>query len=547
MAVRIPARKSPAKLPEITVKNPGKGLNNLVSDTLIQDTEASDLNNIMFVESGCINKSSGIQSVGTGLSNNPKGLGVFYTTAGNKYLLTVDGTSLKYLNGSTWTTISGVSFTSGKEVTFTQCSDNLYIWNGQEAGAQLDSSLTLTRPNTTISGSFSIWYLGFQIASGVTTQPNRLYISDLTTNPGDFTNTNPTGTGTYSVYDGTTHPGSSAPYAGSGAKYIDVNVGDGDKITGLAKFQNAVIIFKERSIYSMTLDVTSGAPTISQISQATGAVSHKSIDNVENDVFYLSRKGYYVLGNEPNYYNTIRSNELSNRINPIIQTLNTARLSRVASIFSNFKFYSSFATGGNSYNNQCVVYDRRYLAWSKVDYYTANSWSEYIDSSGNTHLYFADDNSAKVYEVVEGNYSKNGTAIDSYWISKSFDANNFDEYKRWLDVTILFRQISGSVTVTFYADNDQVVKSTSISADTDYTGSIGTTLMGSPIFGGTGTSSSTNTTNNVPYRFKVNSKSRTLKIKISNNSDNQNFVVLGFVISFVPYNRQSWPSSLKVQ
>ena len=98
MAVKIPARKSPAKLPEITVKNPGKGLNNLVSDTLIQDTEASDLNNIMFVESGCINKSYGIQSVGTGLSNNPKGLGVFYTTAGNKYLLTVDGTSLKYLN-----------------------------------------------------------------------------------------------------------------------------------------------------------------------------------------------------------------------------------------------------------------------------------------------------------------------------------------------------------------------------------------------------------------------------------------------------------------
>jgi len=546
MAVKIPARKSPAKLPEITVKNPGKGLNNLVSDTFIQDTEASDLNNIMFVESGCINKSYGIQSVGTGLSNNPKGLGVFYTTAGNKYLLTVDGTSLKYLNGSTWTTISGVAFTSAKEVNFTQCDNNLYIWNGTEAGAQLDSSLTLTRPNTTISGSFSIWYQGFQIASGVSSQPNRIYISDNTTNPGDFTNTNPTGTGLYSVYDGTTHPGSSAPYAGSGANYIDINKGDGDKITGLAKFQGVVIIFKERSVYQMSLS-SSGVPTITQITQATGAVSHKSIDNVENDVFYLSRKGYYVLGNEPNYYNAVRSNELSNRINPIIQTINTAQITKAASIFSNFKFYGSFATGGNSYNNQTLIYDRRYLAWSKADYYTANSWTEYIDTNGATHLYFADDNSAKVYEIVEGNYSKNGTAIDSYWISKSFDADNFDEYKRWLDVTILFRQISGSVTVTFYADNDQVVKSTSISADTDYTGSIGTTLMGSPIFGGTGTASSTSTTNNVPYRFKVNTKSRTIKIKISNSSDNQNFVVLGFVISFVPYNRQSWPSSLKIQ
>jgi hypothetical protein len=545
MAVRIPRRRTPARLPEITVKNPGKGLNNLVSDTLINDAEASDLNNISFVESGCIAKSAGIQSVGTGLSNNPKGMGVFYTVAGNKYLLTVDGTSLKYLNGSTWTAISGASFTANKEVNFTQCDNNLYIWNGQEAGAQLDSSLALTRPTTTISASFSIWYQGFQIASGVATQPNRIYVSDNTTNPGDFTNTNPTGTGLYSVYDGTTHPGATT-FAGSGANYIDINKGDGDKITGLAKYQGVVIIFKERSVYQLSLSAT-GVPTITQVTQATGAVSHKSIDNVENDVFYLSRKGYYVLGNEPNYLNTIRSNELSNRVNPIIQTINPAQAQNAASIFSEFKFYSSFATGGNDYNNQTLIYDRRYLAWSKVDYMTANAWTEFIDTSGNRHLYFADDNSAKVYEVIEGNYSKDGTAINSYWISKSFDANQFDEYKRWLDVTILFRQISGSVTVTFYADNDQVVKSTSISSDTDFSGSIGTTLMGSPIFGGTGTASSTSTTNNVPYRFKVNTKSRTLKIKISNNSDNQNFIVLGFVIAYVPYNRQSWPSSLKIQ
>ena len=545
MAVKIPRRRTPARLPEITVKNPGKGLNNLVSDTLINDAEASDLNNISFVESGCIAKSAGIQSVGTGLTNNPKGLGTFYTVAGNKYLLTVDGTSLKYLNGSTWTAISGASFTSGKEVNFTQCDNNLYIWNGQEAGAQLDSSLTLTRPTTTITASFAIRYQGFQIASGVGTQPNRLYISDNTTNPGDFTNTNPTGSGLYSVYDGTTHPGATT-FAGSGANYIDVNKGDGDKITGLAKYQGVVIIFKERSIYQLEL-TSVGVPSIKQITQATGAVSHKSVDNVENDVFYLSRKGYYVLGNEPNFLNTIRSNELSNRINPIIQTINPAQAQNAASIFSDFKLYTSFATGGNSYNNQTLIYDRRYLAWSKVDYMDANSWTEFIDTTGQKHLYFADDNQNKVYEVVEGNYSADGTPINSYWISKSFDANNFDEYKRWLDVTILFRQISGSVTVTFYADNDQVVKSTSISSDTDFTGSIGTTLMGSPIFGGTGTASSTSTTNNVPYRFKVNTKSRTLKIKISNNNDNQNFIVLGFVIAYVPYNRQSWPSSLKIQ
>ena len=138
MAVRIPARRSPSQLPEITVKNPGKGLNTLVSDTLINDAEASDLNNVQFVESGCVSKSSGIQSVGTGLSNKPYGLGVYYPNNGTRRLLTVDGTELKYLNGSVWTAISGAAFTADKEVTFTQCKDTLYIWNGSQAACSLD-------------------------------------------------------------------------------------------------------------------------------------------------------------------------------------------------------------------------------------------------------------------------------------------------------------------------------------------------------------------------------------------------------------------------
>lgn len=137
--------------------------------------------------------------------------------------------------------------------------------------------------------------------------------------------------------------------------------------------------------------------------------------------------------------------------------------------------------------------------------------------------------------------------MTSQWTSKAFDADNFDYYKRWLDVTILFRQISGTVSVTFYADNNAEVKATSVSSNTDTSGSMGTVVMGSPIFGGTGTASSTSATNNVPYRFKINTKSRTLKIKISNSNNNENFIVLGFVIAYVPYSRQSWPSTLKIQ
>lgn len=297
--ITIPAKKGPKTIPDIRVLNPGRGLNNLVSDSLIQDTEASDLNNIQFIESGCVTKSYGYTAIGSGLSNAPKGIASFYTNS-SRYVVTMDGTSLKYLNGSTWTAIAGVAFTAEQPVNFVQCKEKLYIWNNAQAGAVLDSSLTLSALTTAPTASFGIYYNGYQIVSGVTTKPNRVYISDNSsaTDRGDFTNA----TGELSTSGGV--PGATV-FAGTGAQYIDIADGDGDKVTGFAKFQSVLVIFKERTTWQLSMD-SSGLPTVSQISGSSGCVSHKSIDNVENDVFYLSRNGYYVLGNEPNYYNVDR-------------------------------------------------------------------------------------------------------------------------------------------------------------------------------------------------------------------------------------------------
>lgn len=541
--VTIPQKRGTRKLPETRVINPGRGLNTLISDNLIKDEEASALNNVVFVESGAFTKGPGLVSVGTGLATGPKGLAAF-SPGTSKYLVTVDGTSLKYLNAGTWTAISGASFTSGKEVNYVQAKDTLYIWDGDQAGCSLSSSLTLARLTTAPRASFGIYYNGYQVISGVDTKPNRIYISDLNTDPGDFTNTNPTGTGAYSVYDGTTHPGATV-FTGSGANYIDVNDGDGDKVTGFAKYTSVLIIFKERSIYQMTIS-SAGVPTITQITGSSGCVSHKSIDNVENDLFYLSRRGYYVLGNEPNYLNSIRSNELSSRINPIIQTISSANLSKVASIFSDFRFYSSLSSGGATTNNKTLVYDRRYLAWSQLDYIKANAFCEYIDTSGVKHLYMAADNEAKVYEVSDSTYSANGVAINASWTSKAFDAGKFDIYKRWIDLTTLFRQISGTVTITIYSDDGSIVKTSSIGSSSSASGAIGSVRFGASQFGGSGLVSSGVSTNNIPYRIKVNKKSRIIKVKFECSGLNDTFTVLAFVFAFTPYSHYNFASDLKI-
>lgn len=526
------------------VQNPGKGLNNLISDSLINDTEASDLQNIQFVESGAVSKRYGHTSVGTGLSNNPKGLGSLITTS-VRQLLTVDGTALKYLNGTTWTSISGATFTTAKNTTFVQAGGFIFIHNGTDAASKYDGS-TLSRPTTTVSSSFGIYYKDRHLCAGVTSQPNRLYITG-TTNLDDFTNASPTNGLTY---DGTTHPGSSA-YAGTDANYIDVAKNDGDKITGLAKFQDALVIFKERAIYQLTFD-TSGTPTVASINNSIGCVSHRSIDQVDNDVFFLSRNGYYVLGNEPNYINVIRTNELSARIHPVIETITAANLSNTASIFSGYMFYSSVSTGGTTTNNKSLTYDKRYLAWSVSTNVNANAFTEFIDSSNVKHLYYAADDEAKVYEI-DTTYSDNGTAIDSYWVSKNFDMEDFSTSKRFVYIDFYFRQLSGSVTITTIVDGTQTVSTKVISVTNDTAGTIGSDMWGSPMWGGSALTSTTSAaavstaTVNVPYRLKVNKKARSIKFKIANANNNENFVFLGFIIRYRGTPISSFPSALKIQ
>jgi hypothetical protein len=530
------------------VINPGKGLNNLISDSLIDDHEASALSNIQYVESGAPSKAPGYSQVGNTLSNNPKGLGFYVDTSLNKYLITTDGGVLKYLNASTWTTISGATFdtTSTTHITFTQAQGKMFIWDGVSGGCQL-SSLTLTRPGTMPKAKFSIYYSGYHICSGVDGQENRLYISVLA-DASDFTN-DP------SVADPTPDNSTDVPgatvFSGTGtgtaiAQFIDVNKNDGDKITGLAKFNEVLIIFKEKSVYQLTFDST-GVPTVQAVTKNYGCVSHRSIDNVDNDVFFLSRNGLYVLGNEPNFFNVIRTNELSARVHSTIDTLNTAYYTNATALFNQYVYYLGLTTGSSTTNDTVITYDKRFQAFSKWTHVTPESFTTYVDSTNTENVYFTSASSAKVYQLTMSTYSADGAAISSSWTSKAFDLGNFSEYKRWIDCTIFFRQLLGVITIEILTDGGNVVKSSSVSATSN--NGIGTKQWGQPFFGGninTTVSTTGTATNNIPYRLRIGTKARSIKIRISNARNNENFVVLGLEFTYRPYSHFVFPSSNKI-
>lgn len=546
---RIPVKRGGrSRYTQTEILNPGKGLNNLISDNLIDDKEASSLENIMFVESGAPSKAYGFTSVGTGLTNNPRGLAFFNDTqAGNRDLLTVDGTSLMYLNSSTWTAISGATFSSSAQINFTQALGDLYVWDGTSGGAKLATGRTLTRPGTLPKAKFSIFYGGYHWCAGVDGQLSRLYRSVLT-DAADFTNdpsvTDPTPDNSTDVPGATVFAGT-----GSGstiAQFVDVSKNDGDKITGLAKFQDALIIFKERSIFQLTL-AADGTPTVVAVSKSYGCVSHRSIDNVDNDVFFLTRNGVYVLGNEPNYYNAIRTNELSSRIHPTIETINPTSYSLATALFSQYVYYLGIPSGGVTANNMTLSYDRRFLAWSKLTHIAPECFSVYTDTTNTDTIYFTSASTNKVYKFTT-NYDANDDAISAQWTSKAFDLGDFSQYKRFIFIDILFRQLVGTVSIDIYTDNGTLQKSTSISSS--QSGGMGSNQIGGGDWIGgtvsTGSTGSSSVSSNIPYRIKINSKSRSIKVKVSNDRVNETFVILGLKIYSRPYSPFVFPSSQKI-
>jgi len=545
----IPAKK--VKPPQrLVVMNPSKGLNTLVSPSLIDDKEFSDMQNMEYDEGGVIRKRAGYVTAGNVLTN-ARGLGVFSTESSN-YMVTVDNGTVKYRTNGNWSSATGSTITAGQDVSMTQARLKLYIWNGVDGGVVFDGS-AVTSPGTLPKAKFSVYYQNKHIASGVPGQPSRLYISNLT-NASDFTvttgGTQPQPDSTNDSENGNPNVPGATVFAGTPAlteaNVIDIRKNDGDKITALGVFQDVLIVFKERAIYQVTFD-SSGNPTVTPITYATGCISHRSVVNVENDISFMSREGHRVLGNEPQFFTAIRTQVLSIRIQPQIDAINKLYYSRTNGIYFDNKYILAYPVGSSSIS-KTFTYDRRFQAYSVWTNFNAQAMVKYIDTSTNNEdLYFLDDGGTQVYKRVAGTYSDNGAAIEAFVVSKAQDLKNPDITKFWVDLRLIFRRLSGQVTFTVYQD-DGISVGTAVIGNSSARG-MGIKRLGVYKLGSDGvTVSGTTTTTFVdnPQSVGLNLDSRTIKFKIYNNRVDENFVLLGMVYAYYPKSHYVFDSSKKI-
>lgn len=532
-----------------------RGINELVSSTQIKPNELAAAVDIQLIEDGKIECPRDGQSYyGASQDSRVRGVFAYNKSDGTSEFLRMSADTLrKFTDSTTWSAISGYTYTSDKNTNGVMANDRLYLVNGSDPLTYYDGSVIqsfTSRSAPTISsvvrtggstGSHTYSYKVKAVTDVGSTAPSAAvsatadftdpdathymtitwgsvtgatgyeiygrrdnfwyfmasvegngtvtYVDNGTDTPNEafeVTDVNTTAgpTGKYiTVYKDSLFIGgdSNFPsrlyYSGGGDQInnfsidgggglIDVASNNGQVITGLIVFKDSLIIFKSDSIYQFSF-TSSGLPQLTQVSGSLGAIAPRSIISVENDVFFLSRRGIFSIGNEQGFaFDVLRTNELSARVRPTIQSIDPTYIQNASAIYvtsSDFNLYIlSYTPAGATTNSAAIIYDRERLGWYKWTNIAANCWTKYVDSTGTTHYLYGDDDSGYIKEIFNGT-DDFGSAIHGYFYlnSESFKTG-IDHYKTLKDVDVVLRRPFGSISLSIVKDGVETVFSAPI-------------------------------------------------------------------------------------
>lgn len=335
-----------------------------------------------------------------------------------------------------------------------------------------------------------------------------------------------------------------------GGGYIDIDKDAGDEVKGLIEFQDSIIVFKERSIWSVTLAASGDIviPTVKMIMRGVGCVSHRTIKNVENDVFFLSRRGIYTLGNEPNFLNVLRTNEVSARIRPIFETLTPSQLEQACAAYSSNKYRLSYPSTTATKNTKEIIYDRERIAWMGPNTFPATPaiYETYFDGSNREVLVWGDSDDNFVTEFSAANSNDKGVKIQTILLTKKTAFDNPFRFKQMKNLFSNWRNVAGSPFVNIILETrDGAVgsaESFSITASNSGVG-WGFDKWGAFKWGNTLGAGSSAGSNDLAKRTRINKVGRTVQVEITTTGNNDKYELLALQLQAQELGEGIIPSS----
>lgn len=297
------------------------------------------------------------------------------------------------------------------------------------------------------------------------------------------------------------------PYISQAENFIPLNKGDKSPITAIGVQDDFVTCFKEEStwIIDMVTPATPSTYVWDKSPSNLGIVGVRAFVETDNGIVFVGRRngkisGLHLLSGvrvEQTSDNKLRSDSISERIEPDILAIPSASWSSIALGTFNNAVYMSYKASGDSQNAHGYWFDLNRLfsqgqpgSWApwdglptKINSYAVHDGSFYGGSD------VAD---GYLVKIIRGTTYTDGasTAINSYWWSKKLggdDPASESWYKDWRKIN-LFYALQGAymMNVRYRVDGDTgsgITKTVNLNPG----GSVwGAFTWGSGTWGGTG-------------------------------------------------------------
>jgi hypothetical protein len=390
------------------------GLNSTAGPFALDNSQSSDLENIDFDVYGSISKRNGytvFNPVATS-GSNLRGDGIYwyeYNNAGttDRYMIHVSG-GIFYSSLSasgTWTNITGTgTYTALYHCDFETFLNEVYITNGFDVpckwtGTSTSTNMASVMPTGLTSAKFVKVYNNYLFLANVKVSsvyyPSRIYWSNLK-NTG--------------VWDS--------------ASWIEVAKDDGDEITAIRVLGNNLVIYKTRSIYTLSFTGDSDIPFIlpggGKSNSNVGCIASWSIQEVNNGHVFLADDGFY-------YFDGNNSYKISDPIRTtLLSYIKNGFPNAVSNVIRNKNRYlCALPSESSTVNDKVIVWDfinNSFSIYSGMD--IADMCTVFINGT-DERPYFSDYNGYS-YRLDYGtdDYPLNvRTAISAYYYTnwKSFD------------------------------------------------------------------------------------------------------------------------------
>ena len=379
--------------------------------------------NMDFDKIGSVKLRRGTTLLGNQLSGNILGLYEFRDsgTGTNNQIIAVNGTTVYYLSG-TWTSKRTVS--TGKKAEFTTFLDYVFMVNGTDASQTWDGNPSNSFGTTNaVDAPVGHYIENFRSRVWIANNTDRVYYSSL--------------------------PSTATPPAitwNTTDWYIDISPQDGDNVTKLKRYKNALLLFKRNHLYRIySINETEPDPKIN-----VGTYSGKSIVEAVDGIYFHHPSGIYR-------YSEGGISCISQPIIDFIQNITVANYSKVVGWEDgNHVCFSvgNVTIGSVTYTNVVLRYTISSRVWTFRSYPTQFlASSKYND--GTTIYNVCGDDDGNILKIDTGN-TDNTSPIFYSLTSRKYSLDGlFSTRKHISKMAVIHKGMEGA-SVSYGVDSDHI-------------------------------------------------------------------------------------------